>query len=164
MSKHTNKFALVLFFIGILQMSGDLLHSPVLKGIGAATAASPAPKVFTALRGYEAYSMRFFLEWHDRAGQFHSVQIKPENYRRLRGPYNRRNVFGAVLAGGPLLTTDKKLQPLFTDVSAYALLGDAVVLRELGIDPKTISGAVSIRYEPVAKTAMKGLPATLEVK
>ena len=47
-----------------------------------------------------------FVEWTDTAAQFHSVEITPERAQGLRGPYNRRNVYGAVLAYGPIVETD----------------------------------------------------------
>jgi hypothetical protein len=159
----TNYAALVLLLAGLLQMTGDLMHWSALKGIGAATLISPAPKVFTSVRGYEAYSTRFFLEWEDHQGNLHSLPLTPENYARVAGPYNRRNVYGAVIAGGPLLATDEKLQPMFEAVTRYAVCDSAVLLRELGIDRSQISGRLRVRYEPLPGTAMQGLPQVLEV-
>ena len=161
MKDRTNVWATILLTVGLLQMCGDLLDLPILKGIGAATAASPASKVFTTLRGYEAFSTRFSLEWTDHNGQQHSVQLTPDNYTKLRGPYNRRNVFGAVLAGGPILASDPKLRPMFDEVSAYALGHTAVALRELGIDPATICGHLRIRYETTLTA--QNLPTELEI-
>ena len=34
----------LLLVVGLLQMAGDVLRLPALKGLGAATAASPAPR------------------------------------------------------------------------------------------------------------------------
>src|SRR5581483_2243312 len=129
------KLALVLLIVGLLQMAGDLLHLPALKALGAATGASPAPKVFTAVRGMETYSTRFYLEWTDCRGIAHELELTPEIYQRLVGPYNRRNVYGAALAGGPVLATDERLLGMYRSVSRYALCGHAPLLRELGIDP-----------------------------
>ena len=47
-------------------MTGDLLHLSALKGIAAATGASPAPKVFSAVKGLETFSTQYFVEWIDR--------------------------------------------------------------------------------------------------
>jgi hypothetical protein len=155
--------AMLLMVIGLMQMAGDLSGMPALKGIGAATGASPAPKVFTAVRGMEAYSTRFYLEWTDRGGLLHSRRLTPELYARLVGPYNRRNVYGAVLAAGPVLATDERLAPMYRDVSRYALCGRAPLLREIGIDPDETAGAVRVRYEPAAGATMGDLPRVLEV-
>ena len=82
---------IALLLLGVLQMAGELAHLPALKGIGAATAASPAPKVFSAVRGLETYSTRFYLEWTHRDGRAQELELTPELYSRLRGPYNRRS-------------------------------------------------------------------------
>jgi hypothetical protein len=163
------KTATALLVLGLLQMSGDLLEQAglpavgrPLKGLGAASTASPAPKVFSIARGLETYSTRFYLEWTDRAGEEHSLLITPELYGRLRGPYNRRNVFGAALAYGPVLATDERTQPLFRSVMAYALCGKAPLLREMGVDPAQIAGPVRVRYEPLPGSELGDLPRMLE--
>jgi hypothetical protein len=158
------KAAFILLVAGLLQMTGELLRLPALKGIGAATGASPAPKVFTAVRGMEAYSTRFYLEWTDRRGSAHKLQLTPEIYQLLGGPYNRRNMYGALLAGGPVMATDERLAEMYRSVSNYALCGEAPLLRELGIDPAGIGGPVRVRYEPLPGTSMGNLPRVLEVK
>src|SRR5262249_3975793 len=143
------KAAVFLVALGLLQMGGDLLQqyaiAPVdqvgrlLKGVGAASTASPAPKVFSSVRGLETYSTRFFVEWTDRGGATHSLHVTPEVYARLRGPYNRRNVYGAALAYGPVLPAE-----LRDPVMRYAVCGNAPLLRELGIDPGQVRGRVRI--------------------
>jgi hypothetical protein len=136
-----------LALIGFAQMAGELLHLPALKSIAAATAASPAPKVFSAVRGLETFSTRYFIEWTDATGGPHSVEITPERYAHLRGPYNRRNVYGAVLAYGPVLESDPHTRAMFNAVSSYALCGEAPLLRELGIPPQAANGSLRIRLE-----------------
>src|SRR5438552_11459313 len=98
-----NRRALLLLIVGLLQMTGDLLHVGALKGIGAATGASPAPKVFCSVKGLETFSSDFVVEWTDRDGAAHALKLTPEINARLNGPYNRRNVFGAALAFAPVL-------------------------------------------------------------
>jgi hypothetical protein len=157
------KYAAVgLLIVGLMQMVGDLCGLPVLRGIGAATVASPAPKVFSAVQGFEIYSTRFFLEWTDTAGTVHSLQLTPEVYARLAGPYNRRNVYGAALAYGPVLATDPRTQPMFRAVTYYALCGEAPLLRELGIDPTNVTGQARVRFEPLPGTETGQLPRVLE--
>jgi hypothetical protein len=158
------KAAVFLVALGLLQMTGDLLEryisEPVgraIKGVAAATTASPAPKVFSSVKGLETYSTRFSLEWTDRTGVGHSLRITPELYARLRGPYNRRNVYGAALAYGPVLP-----ESLREPVMHYALCGDAPLLRELGIEPSDIIGPVRVRYEPLPGTDLGDLPSILE--
>lgn len=148
--------------LGLLQIAGDVLHLPLVKGFAFATAASPAPKVFSAVRGLETYSTHFYLEWTDVQGSFHSTEITPEMNSHMRGPYNRRNIFGAVLAYGPVLVSDTRSRPMFDAVASYALCGQAPLLRELGIDPATISGRMKIRLEPRPGSHLENLPLMIE--
>jgi hypothetical protein len=164
-----NKFAVGLLVLGLLQIGGDLLERAgmptvgrPLKGIGAATTASPAPKVFSAVRGLETYSTKFYLEWTDHRGHEHSLLLTPEVYGQIRGPYNRRNVYGAVLAYGPVLATDPRTEPMYRSVARFALCGDAPLLRELGIDPGEVRGPVHVRYEPRPGADLGDLPRVLE--
>jgi hypothetical protein len=156
------KSVALLLALGLLQMAGDLLCVPVIKGLAAATAASPAPKVFSAVRGLETYSTRFFLEWTDKAGNLQSVEITPERARGLRGPYNRRNVYGAVLAYGPIMQSDSTLRPMFESVSHYALCGNASLLQELGISAANMQGSPRVRLETRTGSQTSGLPLLFE--
>jgi len=142
-------------------MAGDIFRSPTLKAIAAATAASPAPKVFSAARGLETFSTRYFVEWSDATGAFHSVEITSERYARLRGPYNRRNVYGAVLAYGPVLESDPHTFPLFHEVSSYALCGEAPLLRELGVPLEAPAESLRIRLHIRPQVVTPDLPLIL---
>jgi hypothetical protein len=158
------KPVIALLAIGLLQMTADLLHLPALKGIAAATAASPAPKVFSTVNGLETFSTKFFIEWRDRAGRFHSAEITPERASGLRGPYNRRNVYGAVLAYGPVMQSNPQLRPMFDSVSRHAFCGGAPLLRELGIDPATVADGVTVRLDPRPGSRTGSLPMTIEAR
>lgn len=150
-----------LLVLGLLQMTGDTLHSKALKGVAAATAASPAPKVFSSARGLETFSSHFLVEWTDTAGNFHQVKITPERAAGMRGPYNRRNVYGAVLAYGPVLQSDPATRSMFESVSHYALCGKAPMLQELGIPVPEIRGTPRIRLETKPGTQTGNLPLEL---
>lgn len=161
----TTTAAIALTVLGVLQMAGDVFHVTPLRAVASATLASPAPKVFSAVRGLETYSTRFFLEWTDTSGAKREVQLTPQAYSRLRGPYNRRNVYGAVLAYGPVLVSDPRTAPMFRSVSRYALCGDAPLLRELGVDPATVAaGTLAVRLDPLPGTDIGQLPRLLEAE
>ena len=153
--------ALALLLLGLMQMTGDVLGLPALRAIGAATQASPAPKVFSAVQGLETYSTRFFLEWTEPPGIVRSALLTPELYARLRGPYNRRNVFGAALAYGPVLVSNDRTRPMFEAVARAALCGDAPLLRELGLATSAVPGSVRIRLDPLPGTDLGTLPRVL---
>jgi hypothetical protein len=142
--------AIFLVLLGTAQMLGDLTGLLPLKAIAAATGASPAPKVFSAVQGLETYSTRFFLVLDGRR-----VEVTRELYSRIRGPYNRRNVFGAALAYGPVLPA-----ALRDPVMRYALCGDAPLLRELGLP---LADRVAVDLEPLPGTSLGKLPTRFEV-
>lgn len=153
----------LLLTLGLLQMAGDLLGLPALKGFGAATMASPAPKVFCSARGLETFSTEITLAWTDVDGEAHELLFDRAVYERLDGPYNRRNVYGAALAYGPVLAADPRTRPMLRDVLAYALTGEAPLLRELGIDPATVAQPMTLRFEPRPGAVPEELPCALTV-
>ena len=157
------RYAALLAVVGLLQMAGDLIGSRALAGFGAATMIAPAPKVFSSVRGLETYSTRFFLEWTDAGtGGGRKMELTSEVCARIRGPYNRRNVYGAALAYGPVLVGSDATRPMLRAVLEYGLLGDAPLLRELGIDPGGVRD-LCLRYEPLAGTELGDLPTRIEV-
>jgi hypothetical protein len=153
-----NRPVVFLLAVGLLQMSGDLLRLPVLKGIGAATVASPAPKVFSSVQGLETFSSEFYIEWTDRIGVAHSLKLTPELYAHIKGPYNRRNVFGAALAYAPILQKDPNTGQMFESVVQFALCGRAPLLREIGIEPDQLAGPPRVRLVPRPGTAFGDQP------
>jgi hypothetical protein len=141
----------LLIALGLAQMAGDLTRFLPLKAIAAATNASPAPKVFSAVQGLETYSTRFFLE---TGAQRH--ELTPELYARMRGPYNRRNVYGAALAYAPVLPPG-----LREPVLRHALCGEAPLLRELGL--RVPPGATpAVVLEPLPGTSLGKLQTRFE--
>jgi len=123
--------------------------------------ASPAPKIFTSVEGLETFSTRYFLEFKDREGRMRSVEITPELYSRIRGPYNRRNVYGAVLAFGPVLSTKPQTRMMFESVVRSALCGEAPLLVELDIDSSQMAGDPQIRLVPSPNSSTGNLPLVL---
>ncbi len=143
------KAAGFLLVLGLAQMLGDVTHLLPLKAVAAATGASPAPKVFSAVQGLETYSTRFFLDLgHER------VELTPEMYARIRGPYNRRNVYGAALAYGPVLP-----ESLLHPVMKHALCGDAPLLRELRL---RATRTPAVELEPLPGTSLGTLRTRFE--
>jgi hypothetical protein len=134
--------------LGCIQMAGDLAGRPDIKAVGAVTQASPAPKVFTSQGGFETFSSRFFIEWADAQGARHELELTPETYRRLEGPYNRRNAYGAALSYAPVLAASERTRPMLDQVMRHALCGAAPLLGELGIPRDEVASPVLLRLEP----------------
>jgi hypothetical protein len=152
-----NRRAAVLLIVGLLQMVGDMLHMPALKAVAAATDASPAPKVFSSVQGLETFSSEFYVEWTERTGAMHSLKLTPEIYQHIKGPYNRRNVFGAVLAYAPVLQSDPHTREMFESVVRRALCGKAPLLQEIGVNPGELAGPAHIRLVPRPGTTFGGV-------
>ncbi len=132
--RRANLFALAILGIGCLQMLGYLTGAKTLRGAGAASAASPFPKVFCVAPvhgepgvGLETFSSSFTL-LYDLNGEPREMAITPEIYARVHGPYNRRNVYGAALAYGPCLTPELVQQTL-----GFALDKPGRMIKEIGV-------------------------------
>lgn len=140
--------AALLVALGSLQMIGDLTGAVPIKAIGVATHASPAPKVFTAQNGFETYSSKFYIDWHDRAGTLHALELTPQIYRGLLGPYNRRNAYGAAISYAPILASSPRTRPMVDQVAHYGFCGNAPLLSELHIPRDQVVYPLRIRLEP----------------
>jgi hypothetical protein len=131
-------FALAL--VGCMQMVGYMTGSVGLRGIGAATAASPLPKVFSDVDGLETFASEFTLRYRDGRRIVVETPITPAFYGRVDGPYNRRNVYGAALSYAPRLP-----RPLWESVYCHGLAPGGTLRRELGLGPELTDIAVIIR-------------------
>ena len=154
---------LFLIGVGLLQMIGDVANVGALKGLGMAVNASPAPKVFCTADSLETFSSRFQLEWKDSAGVHHSLLLTPENASTMKGPYNRRNVYGAILSYGPVLDANPHMKQLYEAVLAHGTQGEAPLLTEMGIDREQIDGSLWISVHPRADCDVSHLNLKKEV-
>ncbi|MEP4078983.1 hypothetical protein [Haloferula sp.] len=136
-----NIMALVLLVVGVSQMVGYLTGVRALRGVGLASGVSPFPKVFCAADGYEAFAACYFVEGDQWDGELWSRQVDPEWYSQMRGPYNRRNVYGAALAFSPRLPEE-----LRDSILNEALKPGSALRRELGV-PEELSD-VRVRIVP----------------
>jgi hypothetical protein len=135
-----NRVALAICIVGCVQMIGYIVDSDVLRGVGAATAASPMPKVFSDVDGLEPFASHFTLRYTAASGRRVARPITPALYGRLTGPYNRRNVYGAALSYAPRLPRE-----LWEPVYCYALAPAGPLRSELGIEPDATNVTVTIR-------------------
>ena len=147
--------------LGCGQIAAEALGMPRVKAVAAALQVSPAMKVFTAHDGYETHAARFSLSWYDAAGERQILALDPATYARVSGPYNRRNVYGAAFAYGPLLRADPRLRGMQDSVMQYALCEPGVLRAELGIPAD--AQRLTARVSPVRPTGRTDLPLTWEV-
>ena len=95
----------LILFIGCLQPIGYIFNLPHIKAFGLITASSPLPLVFSSYNGVETFSTEFTLNVtnHDNATIYLPMSL--DLYNMIQGPYNRRNVYGAVFSHGPFFLT-----------------------------------------------------------
>ena len=137
--------AALLTALGLAQMAAAALDLPRVRAVAAATGASPAPKVFTAVRGLETFSSRYVVEVETATGATERFELTPERYAALAGPYARRNAYGAAVAYGPVLAADPRTAPLLASVLHYGLCEPAPLLRELGMAGERVrSGRIRV--------------------
>lgn len=122
-----------ILLIGFLQTIGYLTKSKEVRGIGMATASSPLPLVFTDVRGVETFASEFILTYQTDSPK--TLVMTPEIYSHFKGPYNRRNVYGAAFAYAPLLPDTLRKQVLH-----YALC-QAQMLKEMGVEQEQVHSA-----------------------
>lgn len=142
----------IVIAVGFLRITGWLLESDVIKGLGAITAASPLPIVFTEVKGVETFANDVHVVFEDNNDSTLRVRITPAVYTRLRGPYNRRNVFGAAIAYGPVMD-----EQLWRSVLGHGLCSGALQ-RELGLP----EGMRNTRFVLRTKTAGRNNEWTLD--
>jgi hypothetical protein len=135
-----NVLALLVTALGCTQMVGYMAGSRELRGIGAASAAAPFPKVFSDVDGLETFASTFELTWTETSGRAVSLPLTPELYQRLGGSYNRRNVYGAALSYAPRMP-----EPLWSAVFCHAFKPDGLLRREFGVPADARDLAVVIR-------------------
>jgi sterol desaturase/sphingolipid hydroxylase (fatty acid hydroxylase superfamily) len=99
----------LLLFIGLISTVGYISNTPVIKGIGYATAASPLPLVFSVYNGVETFSTVYNVTVNSSNG-IHHMTLNNTMYDKIRGPYNRRNMFGVLFSHGPFFTDPKIIQ------------------------------------------------------
>ena len=119
-------------------------------------------KVFTAQHGYETFSSKFEIEIEYLDGRVSSHMLTPEIYSRLEGPYNRRNVFGALIAYGPVLATNTHTHRMWQSMWENAFCDGETVLSELGIRRDAGIKSTSVNYLDQV-TSTDGYPDRLRV-
>lgn len=96
----------IIVVIGLLQTIGYVSKIKIIRSIGVITSASPLPIVFTEVKGVETFASDFYFRWDGENKVKEEIKITPALYSKLKGPYNRRNIFGAAIAYGPVLPKD----------------------------------------------------------
>jgi hypothetical protein len=154
--------ATILALLGCVQAIADVAGYPTIRAIANATQVSPAMKVFTSHAGYETFSSRFSLEYTSTTGEAKKIELTPERYAGLAGPYNRRNTYGAALSYAPVLLSSPRTEGMVTSVMRYALCDPAPLVAELGLAELNKRSPVVVRIRP--RQPQPNRPLIIEVR
>jgi len=152
----------VLVAIGCVRAFANIADMEKTSAAFAALNVSPAMKVFTAHNGYETFSPKFEIEFIN-GDESKLILLTPELYRKLSGPYNRRNVYGAAISYGPVLVSNENTKPLFDSVAKYSFCTPASLISELELDVTLPIERVVLHYIHNETSANDLYPSTLEV-
>lgn len=94
---------MILICLGLIGPVGFALNIKALRGLGTAWMISPLPIVFSEINHFEAFSSEFQLIVKHTDGTTEQMPITPKEGSLISGPYNRRNIYGAVIGYAPLL-------------------------------------------------------------
>lgn len=123
--------ALLLLGLGLLQAVGWATRCTPLRGLGAMSAASPLPFVFSSFRDVETFAADFAIDITLEDGSGRHYALTPGLYSQLDGPYQRRNTYGAVLSYGPALNQPKE-RALLEQVLRYGFCNRGPLIERFG--------------------------------
>jgi hypothetical protein len=121
-------FYILVIVVGSMQIIGYISGVKALRGLGAVTCSSPLPLVFGEVRGVETFASDFYVSYTTTVGRDTMTRITPQMYSQLQGPYNRRNVYGAAISYGPVLS-----ESIWQPILQHGIC-DRSLLREMGLD------------------------------
>lgn len=149
--------AMALIALGCAHMVFDVMGMPLFAGIAMATASSPAPKVFTSLPDGQGARVEPFADDFEVIhvsvdGDTVVRELTPEIYASLEGPYNRRNTYGAVVAGAAFLEGHALTEPMWRASLEYMACGESTALDELGLPPRAPGDRIVLRQRSSSST------------
>ena len=95
-----NLIYVIVVLIGMLQIIGYVSKVDAIRSLGIVSSSAPLPLVFTEVKGVETFVSDFYIRYKDAEGVQQELKLTPEIYKQLRGPYNRRNIYGAAIGYG----------------------------------------------------------------
>lgn len=116
---------------GTMNSIAFIVHYDGFKDMGFVSVSSPLPLVFSAYNGHETYSTEFNISVSYKNDTNVTVHMDGNLYNKIKGPYNRRNIYGAVFSHGPFFNNDKLIE-MRQSVLNYAIC-KGVLAKEFGM-------------------------------
>lgn len=124
----------ILVIWGSINSVAYLCHEDRFSGIGFAFASSPLPLVFTSYRNVETFSTMYEMDYMTIYNDtVNTKQMDSKLYSMLDGPYNRRNVYGAMFSHG-LLFDNNNLIKMRDEILYYGVCNPGLLIKEFGIN------------------------------
>lgn len=136
-----------ILIIGLLQPIGYIFNAPSVRGLGIITVASPLPLVFTSYNGIETFSTTFHLNITLSDNSTFSMPMSHDIYSKIQGPYNRRNVYGAVFSHGPFFQHDNLIK-LRQRILHHGICDDNLGFNDIILEYKS-NAIVNFSQEPL---------------
>ena len=140
-----------LILLGLIQTVAYLFNLNKLKGLASVTVASPLALVFSNFRGIDTYALDFKVSLNSKSQGIIEREITPSLYSKLEGPYNLRNVYGAVFSYGAKFQTEKELAVL-NAVLDYGLCSPGQLVKDFGLSNDIQNGEVFIQSKKSKET------------
>lgn len=138
----------LLFLLGSLNMLGMVFRSPTMRGIGIVSTASPLPFVFSSYNGIETFSTKLSMNGTFQNGTQCNFDIDHKLYSKLKGPYNRRNVIGAIFSHGPFFDNPNMIK--IRDQTLYwGFCKPGKLLEEFGIHDELKSVNIKVKSKTI---------------
>jgi len=135
-------------FVGFaLETAGAQSIGKQIRGLGLVSTAAPLPLVFSAHDGLETFAQSYAVTLHwssENAHRSKRVRIDSRLYGKVKGSYNRRNIYGAAFSHGPVIAS-KSGTDLIDAVLQYGLCGKGTLLAEFGLPANPTSFEIESR-------------------
>jgi sterol desaturase/sphingolipid hydroxylase (fatty acid hydroxylase superfamily) len=135
---------MVLLVIGCSNTVGYFGELDNIRGIAFATSASPLPLVFSAYNGVETFSTSFEFNITFMNGTTRSQMMDHKVYGMMKGPYNRKNMFGVALSHGPFFDKENMIQ-VRQQILHWGLCNPGDLAKEFGIMEKIKKVYITIK-------------------
>jgi hypothetical protein len=129
----------LLILVGCGAMVADLCGLRSVKGLLTAWGCSVQPRVFSTVDGLETFSSTVVVRLKRRDGEVLETPLTKRLARKLRGPYNRRNVYGAILVYGPVLQQHPQLGPMMDAILEQSAREGSPLLRDFAVSARDVA-------------------------
>ena len=138
----------LLVLLGCLSTIGYIAKSDEIKGLGFASGSSPLPFVFSAYNGVETFSTTFELDITFKNGTNMIKMMDNKLYGMLDGPYNRKNVYGAIFSHGPFFDKPEMIE-IRQQVLYWGLCEPGILAKEFEINDDIKETIINVRSKTI---------------